>query len=156
MTDYNDLIKSLKTAAGGVTDIARDLAGAAGDKARDLAGGAGEKAKALARLAKLSMELNAERESLNSAYAEVGKLYFDSADKTAPGEMYVRAFDRVMLSLAAIERMETELTELRASLNDGAVGDADFEDIVTAAEAEASGDDGSIEVEITEEDKTEE
>ena len=102
------------------------------------------------------MELNAERESLNSAYAEVGKLYFDSADKTAPGEMYVRAFDRVMLSLAAIERMETELTELRASLNDGAVSDADFEDIVTAAEAEASGDDGSIEVEITEEDKTEE
>ena len=88
--------------------------------------------------------------------AEVGKLYFDSADKTAPGEMYVRAFDRVMLSLAAIERMETELTELRASLNDGAVSDADFEDIVTAAEAEASGDDGSIEVEITEEEKTEE
>ena len=39
---------------------------------------------------------------------------------------------------------------------DGAVSDADFEDIVTAAEAEASGDDGSIEVEITEEDKTEE
>ena len=102
MTDYNDLIKSLKTAAGGFADIARDLAGAAGDKARDLAGGAGEKAKALARLAKLSMELNAERESLNSAYAEVGKLYFDSADKTAPGEMYVRAFYRVMLSLAAI------------------------------------------------------
>lgn len=155
MTDYNDLIKSLKAAAGGFADIAKDLAGAAGDKARDLAGGAGEKAKALARLAKLSMELNAERESLNSAYAEVGKLYFDSADKTAPGEMYVRAFDRVMLSLAAIERMETELTELRASLNDGA-DDADFEDIVTAAEAEAAGDDGSIEVEITEEDKTEE
>ena len=89
MTDYNDLIKSLKTAAGGFADIARALAGAAGDKARDLAGGAGEKAKALARLAKLSMELNAERESLNSAYAEVGKLYFDSADKTAPGEMYI-------------------------------------------------------------------
>ena len=41
MTDYNDLIKSLKTAAGGFADIARDLAGAAGDKARDLAGGAG-------------------------------------------------------------------------------------------------------------------
>ena len=148
MADYNELIRSLKAAAGGFADIARDLAGAAGDKARDLAGGAGEKAKALAKLAKLSMELNSERDSLNEAYAEVGKLYFETADKTAPGEMYVRAFDRVMLSLAAIERMEAELTELRACLNEAGVSDAAFEDIVDAAEAEAA--DGSIEVEITE------
>ena len=61
MADYNELKRSLKAAAGGFADIARDLAGAAGDKARDLAGGAGEKAKALAKLAKLSMELNSER-----------------------------------------------------------------------------------------------
>ena len=148
MSDYSDLIRSLKAAAGGFADIAKDLAGAAGDKARDLAGGAGEKAKALARLAKLTMELSSERDSLNEAYAEVGKLYFESADKTAPGEMYVRSFDRVMLSLAAIERMETELAELRAGLSEAGVSDADFEDIVDAAEAEAS--DGSIEVEITE------
>ena len=148
MSDYSDLIRSLKAAAGGFADIAKDLAGAAGDKARDLAGGAGEKAKALARLAKLTMELSSERDSLNEAYAEVGKLYFETADKADPGEMYVRAFDRVMLSLAAIERMETELTELRAALNEGAAEDADFEDVVTASEE-------GIEVEITE-DKAEE
>ena len=148
MSDYSDLIRSLKAAAGGFADIAKDLAGAAGDKARDLAGGAGEKAKALARLAKLTMELSSERDSLNEAYAEVGKLYFETADKTDPGEMYVRAFDRVMLSLAAIERMETELTELRAALNEGAAEEADFEDVVTASEE-------GIEVEITE-DKDEE
>lgn len=148
MSDYSDLIRSLKAAAGGFADIAKDLAGAAGDKARDLAGGAGEKAKALARLAKLTMELSSERDSLNEAYAEVGKLYFETADKSDPGEMYVRAFDRVMLSLAAIERMETELTELRAALNEGAAEDADFEDVVTASEE-------GIEVEITE-DKAEE
>ena len=148
MSDYSDLIRSLKAAAGGFADIAKDLAGAAGDKALDLAGGAGEKAKALARLAKLTMELSSERDSLNEAYAEVGKLYFETADKSDPGEMYVRAFDRVMLSLAAIERMETELTELRAALNEGAAEDADFEDVVTASEE-------GIEVEITE-DKAEE
>ena len=148
MSDYSDLIRSLKAAAGGFADIAKDLAGAAGDKARDLAGGAGEKAKALARLAKLTMELSSERDSLNEAYAEVGKLYFETADKSDPGEMYVRAFDRVMLSLAAIERMETELTELRAALNEGAAEEADFEDVVTASEED-------IEVEITE-DKAEE
>lgn len=144
MSDYSDLIKSLKAAAGGFAGIAKDLAGAAGDKAKDLAGGAGEKAKSLARMAKLSVELSSERDSLKDAYAEVGRLYFETADKTAPGEMYVRAFDRVMLSLAAIERMEAELTELRAALGDSGVVDADFEDVVSASE------DG-IEVEITEE-----
>ena len=41
MSDYSELIRSLKAAAGGFADIAKDLAGAAGDKARDLAGGAG-------------------------------------------------------------------------------------------------------------------
>lgn len=148
MSDYSDLIKSLKAAAGGFADIAKDLAGAAGDKAKDLAGGAGEKAKSLARMAKLSVELSSERDSLKDAYAEVGRLYFETADKTAPGEMYVRAFDRVMLSLAAIERMEAELTELRAALGYSGVVDADFEDVVSASE------DG-IEVEITE-DKPEE
>ena len=148
MSDYSDLIKSLKAAAGGFADIAKDLAGAAGDKAKDLAGGAGEKAKSLARMAKLSVELSSERDSLKDAYAEVGRLYFETADKTAPGEMYVRAFDRVMLSLAAIERMEAELTELRAALGYSGVVDADVEDVVSASE------DG-IEVEITE-DKPEE
>ena len=148
MSDYSDLIKSLKAAAGGFADIAKDLAGAAGDKAKDLAGGAGEKAKSLARMAKLSVELSSERDSLKDAYAEVGRLYFETADKTAPGEMYVRAFDRAMLSLAAIERMEAELTELRAALGNSGVVDADFEDVVSASE------DG-IEVEITE-DKPEE
>ena len=163
MSDYSELIRSLKAAAGGFADIAKDLAGAAGDKARDLAGGAGEKAKALAKLAKLTMELSTERDSLKDAYAEVGKLYFETADKTAPGEMYVRAFDRVMLSLAAIERMETELAELRACLNESAAAvradlvraedepaaeDADFEEVVSAAEE-------GIEVEITEDEKSE-
>ena len=38
MSDYNDLLNSLKAAAGSAANIARDIAGTAGDKARDLAG----------------------------------------------------------------------------------------------------------------------
>ena len=53
-----------------------------------------------------------------------------------------------MLSLAAIERMETELAELRACLNEPAAEDADFEEVVSAAEE-------GIEVEITEDEKSE-
>ena len=56
MSDYNDLLNSLKAAAGSAANIARDIAGSAGEKARDFAGSAGEKAKATARIAKLKLE----------------------------------------------------------------------------------------------------
>ena len=94
MSDYSELIRSLKAAAGGFADIAKDLAGAAGDKARDLAGGAGEKAKALAKLAKLTMELSAERDSLKDAYAEVGKLFRQTAENLVrqSGAIFVYQF----------------------------------------------------------------
>ena len=64
MADYNELIRSLKAAAGGFADIARDLAGAAGDKARDPAGGAGGKGQGPAQLAELRMGRDSQRGSL--------------------------------------------------------------------------------------------
>ena len=147
MTDYNELLNSLKAAAGSAASMARDFAGTAGDKARDLAGTAGEKARVVGRMAKLRLELNSQRTELDEAYAEIGRVYFESADKKNPGELYVRLFDKVMLANAAIERIETELRELRAELGEQA-DEADFSAVVDSAEQEAAGD---IEVEITEE-----
>lgn len=153
MPDYNEIIRSLKAAASGVADMAKDFASTAGDKAKEVAGDASEKARAVARIAKLKIDIAAEKANAKDAYAEVGRLFFDATDKKNVPEPYIRAFDSVMLANAAIERMEAELTELRACLNEAGVSDAAFEDIVDAAEAEAA--DGSIEVEITE-DKPEE
>ena len=147
MTDYNELLNSLKAAAGSAASMARDFAGTAGDKARDLAGAAGEKARVVGRMAKLRLELNSQRTELDEVYAEIGRVYFESADKKNPGELYVRLFDKVMLANAAIERIETELRELRAELGEQA-DEADFSAVVDSAEQEAAGD---IEVEITEE-----
>lgn len=146
MSDYNDLINSLKSVAGNAASLARDIAGTAGERARDFAGSAGEKAKAIARLAKLTHEASAKRSELDGVYAEIGRVYFEGADKKNPGELYVRLFDQVMLANAALERIEAELKELRAGLS--AQGeDVDFSDVVDSAEAAA----GDIEVEITEE-----
>ncbi|MFR5782085.1 MAG: hypothetical protein ACLUEK_09700 [Oscillospiraceae bacterium] len=144
MADYNELIRSLKAAAYGFADIARDLAGARG-QARDLAGGAYEKAKALAKLAKLSMELNSERDSLNEAYAEVASS--TSRPRTRPPRARcVRAFDRVMLSGG--DRAHGGRAHGAARLPERSKRERRrLEDIVDA-EAEAA--DGSIEVEITE------
>ena len=41
MSDYSELLNSLKAAAGSAANIARDLAVNAGEKARELSGGAG-------------------------------------------------------------------------------------------------------------------
>ena len=143
MSDYSELLNSLKAAAGSAANIARDIAGNAGEKARDFAGNAGEKAKAAARIAKLTIEVNGKRDEREKAYAEIGRVYFEGADKKNPDGLYVRLFDQVMLANAAIERMETEIRELRAEFGEQAE-DADFSDVVDAAEAD-------VEVEITEE-----
>ena len=148
MSDYSELLNSLKAAAGSAANIARDFAGNAGEKARDLAGNAGEKAKAAARIAKLSLELNGVRSNRDDAFTEIGRIYFEGADKKNPGDLYVRLFDKVMLANAAIERIETEMRELRAAFGDDAGAD-EFVSVVDSAEADAT--DGDIEVEITEE-----
>lgn len=148
MSDYNDLLNSLKAAAGSAANIARDIAGSAGEKARDFAGSAGEKAKATARIAKLKLEIAGKREELNKVYAEIGRVYFESADKRSPEELYVRLFDQVMLANAVIERMETEERELK-SIFESEADEADFTMVVSAAEDEAAEPD--VEVEITEE-----
>ena len=43
-------------------------------------------------------EANAQRGELDAAYAEIGRVYFESADKKNPGELYLRLFDKVMLA----------------------------------------------------------
>ena len=136
MSDYNDLLNSLKAAAGSAANMARDFAESAGEKARGLAGNAGEKARLLARLAKLYREANSKRSERDEAYTEIGRLYFESADKKNPGELYLRLFDKVMLANAAIERTETEMNELRAQLSEQGI-DVDFSDVVDEAEAAA-------------------
>ena len=152
MSDYNELLNSLKAAAGSAANIARDFAGNAGEKARDLAGNAGEKAKAAARIAKLTLELNSVRSDRDDAFTEIGRVYFEGADKKNPGDLYVRLFDKVMLSNASIERIETEIRELRAAFGDPDMGADEFVSVVDSAEADATAaDDGDIEVEITEE-----
>lgn len=153
MSDYSELLNSLKAAAGSAANIARDLAGNASEKARELAGGAGEKAKAAARIAKLKLDLAGKRDEREHAYAEIGRMYFESADKRAVEDLYVRLFDQVMLANAAIERMETEMRELKGVF-DSEAEEADFSMVVSQAEENAAGEsdaDGDIEVEITEE-----
>lgn len=133
MRDYEDLKATLKAALGGVADAARDLASNAGDKA-----------KTLGRIAKLTVEINTEKENAKNAYSEIGKLYYETY-RDEPGEFFVQLFDEVTLANEHRAQMEAELTELKASVG-ASGGDNGFEDVVEADEADAAGPD--IEVEI--------
>lgn len=141
MSDFSDLKAAFKATVSGVRDVAKDIASSAGDKA-----------KSVGRIAKLSMELGKEKENLQSAYAEIGKLYYES-NQSDPGEFYIQLFDEVRLSRSGAEAIEAELEELKAAVGEGftdpIVEQADsFEDAVAQAENEAD-----VEVEIFEEPK---
>lgn len=144
MSDYNEIMKNLKEAVSGMADAAKDIASAAGGAAKDFASGAGDKARTLGRIAKLKLDIGAENEKLREAYAEIGKLCFEMADKRHPDPMYVRMFDQVMISRANVSNLEDELAELHAALGEEAVDEAveaDFESVVSADEEQACTDD---------------
>lgn len=146
MSDYDDFKEAFKATFSGVADIAKDLAASAGDKA-----------KSLGRIAKLTVELNSERENAKKAYAEIGKLYYETY-RNAPGEFFIQLCDEVTLVNQNISRMEDELAALKASVSEsgtgsstGASGSDSFEHVVEADEAASAPADDDIEVEITEE-----
>ena len=156
----SDFMKSLKDAVSGAADIAKDLAAAMGEKAKDFAGDAGDKARALSRIAKLKLEIGAENERASEAYREIGRLYFERADKLSVPSEYVRHFDQALLANSNREAMEAELKELSAQFAESCECDVtDFEDVVAKSEADCGctvelrldGDDAGIEVEITDE-----
>lgn len=140
MSDYNEILKNLKEAVSGITEAAKGIANVAGDAAKGFAAEAGDKARSFSRVAKLKLDLVTEEENLKDTYAEIGKAFFDKADKRHPDEEFVRLFDSVMIARSKIAAIEDELKELRSA--EGGE-DADFESVVAEAEA-----DGDISVEI--------
>ena len=112
------------------------------DKAPEVAGTAVDKAKDAAKLAKLTMDMNAEKEALKKAYLELGKAYFEGKHDDAEGLLgqLVGEADAVKGRLDALQK---EIEELKNSFK--AEEPASFEDVVASAEEE------DVEVEIVEE-----
>jgi len=118
-----------------------DILGRAADKTRDVAGKAADTAKTYARIAKLSMEINGERDNVKKAYLEIGKLYYDT-HKADPEGSFVQLFEEVGLAQENIAEKQTEIDALKAVLHadepcgnaqDAAV-DASFETVEEEAE----------------------
>lgn len=149
MAEYDAFKESLKATFSGVADMAKNIVSTAGDKA-----------KSLGRIAKLTLDINAEKENTKKVYAEIGKLYYET-NLGNPGDFFVQLFDEINLANEHIVNMETELAELKSSLGDP-VSDpivdpsGNFEETVGSDESAAVGTDDDVAVEIVDETPAEE
>jgi len=82
MADFNDLKGAFLNTLGTVAGKTRDFAEKATDKAKDVA-----------RIAKLNMELSAEKDTIQKAYLEIGKLYYETR-KNSPDGFFCPALRR--------------------------------------------------------------
>ena len=130
MAGFNDFL----TKAGA-------FASKAADKAKDLAGTAAVKTKQLSRIAKLNMDISAQKDDMKKAYAELGKLYYE-AHHDAPDEGCADLCGQIDQAAAAIAAMEEEIAQIKEVMGAEAE-DADLEEVVDATETEAG-----VEVEI--------
>ena len=101
--------------------------GAVADSTKELAGKAADKAKSAARIAKLSMEINAEKDSIKKAYLEIGKLYYEM-NRDNPDGFFAQLCDEITVANAEIAAKEAEIADIKEN---GLSGAADVEVEVT-------------------------
>ena len=129
-----DFIGKFKEVFGIVADKTKEYAGVATEKAKEYAGVASDKAKDLARIAKLTVEINGEKDTVKKAYTEIGKLYYD-AHKDEPSELFAQLCDEVTVAMGNISAKEAEIAEIRARSNqpDDSI-EVEFENVVAETE----------------------
>lgn len=120
MKDFSELKNKLLSSIGKAADAGKDLAGKAADKA-----------KAGARIASLTVEIAKEKDALNKAYIEIGKLYYDT-HKDDPEGFFIQLCDEVSLSLQNIAGKEAEIAEIKAAgADEPSDVEVEFEEVVS-------------------------
>ena len=125
MSDFNELKGAILNTLGTVAGKTRDFAEKAADKAKEVG-----------RIAKLNMELSAEKDTIEKAYLEIGKLYYETR-KNSPDGFFVQLCDEITLADENIARILSELDDLKASLGSkGCDIDVEFTEITVDEPAE--------------------
>lgn len=115
MADINEIKDAVLGTLGTVADKTISMAGKAKDKAKDVA-----------RIAKLNMELNNEKTAIEKAYAEVGKLYYETR-KDNPDGFFVQLCDDITLAKENVEKLSREIDNLKASISKGSGEEVEVE-----------------------------
>ncbi len=127
MADINELKGAFFNTLGTVVGKTRGFAEKAADKAKDVA-----------NIAKLNMELGSEKDTIEKAYLEIGKLYYET-HKNSPDGFFVQLCDEITLASDNISKILAELDDLKAGL--GAKGgdiEVEFTEVTVDGAAEKS------------------
>ena len=111
------------------------------EKGSAAASKAADKTKDAARMARLTMELNTEKENLKKAYLELGKAFYEEQRSSAEG-LAAQLCEEVAAVTGRIESIQSELDGLKESFKPAE--EPGFEDVV-------DGEEPDVTVEITEE-----
>ena len=111
------------------------LVGTVSEKGRSIAGDAADKAKSAGRIAKLTLELNGEKDSLKKAFANIGQTYYENKGAEEPNELLAQLCEEADGIKERINAIEAELLQLKSEF---APKEADvevsFEEVVDEAE----------------------
>jgi len=116
MTDFNEIKETVLSTLGTVAGKTRDFAEKAADKAKDVA-----------RIAKLNMELSAEKDTIEKAYLEIGKLYYETR-KESPDGFFVQLCDEITLANENITKIVGELEDLKSGIKSDGI-EVEFTDV---------------------------
>ena len=127
MANFNELKEKVMSTIGTVADMTKDFATQTGDKA-----------KGVARIAKLSIEINNEKETVKKAYYEIGKLYYE-AHHESPEGFFTQLCEEVSLANGAIADKEAEIAAIKSEMNERPEGEGEtieveFETVVSESE----------------------
>ncbi|MDR1131085.1 MAG: hypothetical protein LBL15_01545 [Oscillospiraceae bacterium] len=132
MADINEIKGVILNTLGTVAGKTRDFAEKAADKAKDVA-----------RVAKLNMELSAEKDTIEKAYLEIGRLYYETR-KSSPDGFFVQLCDEITLANENIARILSELEALKTGLG-AKGGGVEVEFTEVSADEEKAGGEGATE-----------
>ena len=109
----------------------KDLFSTIKEKGAQVAGVAADKTKDAARIAKLTMDLNTEKGSLEKAFLELGKAYYEESKDSAQG-LAAQLCAEIGAINGRIESIQGELDSLKDSFKPAE--EPDFEEVVSAEE----------------------
>ncbi len=124
---------------GQLKDMFSSLVGTVTEKGKEYAGTAVDKTKAAGRIAKLTLELNSEKEALKKAFAEIGQAYYENCRGDAQG-LFVQLCEEADAVQARVKAAEEELAELKANLSSSQGNDVEvtFEEVVEEDEKQGA------------------
>ena len=125
MANLNETKEKVMTTIGTVADMTKDFAAQIGDKA-----------KGMARIAKLTIEINNEKETIKKAYSEIGKLYYET-HRDNPEGFFTQLCEEITLAGSGITDREDEIAAIKAEMKEKGEGDpieVEFEEVVSEAE----------------------